>query len=193
MGPENILQVQVGQVLGGDGLVGTGKHSFLGQHADKSSHSCVGDAVRANRWRQVSDQVKGDVGVGPSWDRVGLEEAWSGLSGGFDALEGGAGADVGLDGAGHVRPPEPTSNSLQGLLIASMASCWCIMEFPEELQTHSRVLGHTNAILKTPQLVIVRESEEGRKLGRVVGVKGVGVGDVSQEGVRHSEVVRGDS
>jgi hypothetical protein len=67
------------------------------------------------------------------------------------------------------------------------------MELPEKLQTHSRVLGHTNAILKTPQLVIVRESEEGRKLGRVVGVKGVGVGDVSQEGVRHSEVVRGDS
>lgn len=71
----DVVNEDVGQLLGGDGLVGSDEEGLFGEHTDKSDDGVVGEGVVAEGRRKIGDQIGGDVGPGALRDGVGLKEA----------------------------------------------------------------------------------------------------------------------
>jgi hypothetical protein len=59
---------------------------------------------------------------------MGLEEAGGKEGGGLDTLTGGAGLDVGVDGARESRPVEEGTEGVHGLGVAGVAGGRCIVK-----------------------------------------------------------------
>ena len=103
---EDVVDEDMGQLLGGEGFVGPNKMGLLGEHANEGEDGIIGVTVVGERGGQIGDAIHGDVGPWADRDVMGLEETRGSLCRGLDALTGGTGRDIGADSACHARPPE---------------------------------------------------------------------------------------
>ena len=122
---------------------------------------------------------------------MGTQKARCRLSRRLDALAGGTGGDVGADGAGHARPPEVGSHSIQGFGVAEVTSGGGVVELIQEALAKARISGNAEARVEVPETVRV-ELDERRALGIrcVVGIRTVRSLDVIDDGVGEYDVGR---
>lgn len=122
-------------------------------------------------------------------DGVGTEETRSRLCRRFNALTGGAGVDVGADGAGHTGPPELGGDGVQGFEEARVTGGGGVMEFMEEAETKGRVIGDANAVTEVPYVVTaLKEAGTAGITGLVEGIGGVGGFDVMKDGISEDDM-----
>ena len=76
----DVVNVQMGELGGGNGLVGTDEEGLFSKQVDEGGDGVIGVTVRASRVREICDEVHRDVGPWTRGNGVREKEARSALS-----------------------------------------------------------------------------------------------------------------